>query len=224
MSDNSNVSDSSSANGGSGCQLYLITPPQIDAAAFAAPLVEALDSGPVACVQLRLKDVSDDDIRRAADILRPLTQERNVAFIMNDRPDLAQELGCDGVHVGLEDASYEDSRLILGPDAIVGVTCSDSKDRAMMAADKGASYVAFGAFYHSETKPPKHRPTPEILEWWSALMETPCVAIGGITVENCEPIVAAGADFISVVSAVWDCPDGPGAAVVAFNEIFDTPR
>ncbi|MBT5109461.1 MAG: thiamine phosphate synthase [Rhodospirillaceae bacterium] len=207
-----------------GCRLYLITPPRIDAAAFATPLAEALDAGDIACVQLRLKDVSDDDIRRAADILRPVTQERDVAFIMNDRPDLAHETGSDGVHIGLEDTGYEETRLILGPDSIVGVTCSDSRDRAMAAANAGASYVAFGAFYHSETKPPKHRPTPDILEWWSEIMETPCVAIGGITVQNCAPLVSAGADFISVVSAIWDNPDGPGAAVQAFNKVFDDLR
>ncbi len=203
-----------------GCRLYLITPPRIDATAFAIPLAEALDAGDVACVQLRLKDVSDDDIRRAADILRPITQDRDVAFIMNDRPDLAHETGSDGVHIGLEDASYEDARLVLGPDSIVGVTCSNSRDRAMAAAEVGASYIAFGAFFHSETKPPKHRATPNILEWWSAIMEAPCVAIGGITVENCPPLVSAGTDFISVVSAIWDCPDGPGHAVQAFNKIF----
>ncbi|HEX3973753.1 MAG TPA: thiamine phosphate synthase, partial [Stellaceae bacterium] len=101
-------------------RLYLITPPAFAPAAF-APLIEAaLDAGDVACVQLRLKDVDDDTIRRAADVLRPITQSRDVAFIMNDRPDLALQTGSDGVHVGQEDASYETARKILGLERIVG--------------------------------------------------------------------------------------------------------
>lgn len=206
------------------CRLYLITPPQIEAGRFAPILASALDAGDVGCVQLRLKDVDDEAVRRAAELLRPIAAERDVAFIMNDRPDLAAETGCDGVHVGQEDASYDEARRIVGRDAIVGVTCKNSRHLAMIAAEKGADYVAFGGFFPSttkpSTKPDADRPTPEILEWWSGLMEVPCVAIGGITVENCRPLVAAGADFLSVVSGVWDYPAGPAAAVRAFNDIF----
>lgn len=200
------------------CRLYLITPPRIDPATFADPLAAALDAGDVGCVQLRLKDIDDDQIRVAADILRPIAQERDVAFIMNDRPDLAMETGCDGVHVGQEDAPYADARALLGENAIVGITCKNSRHFAMEAAEQGADYVAFGAFFHSKTKPPKNIAEPEILEWWSGLMTVPSVAIGGITIENCAPLVTAGADFLSVVSGVWDYPDGPAAAVRAFND------
>ena len=94
-------------------------------------------------------------------------------------------------------------------------------ERMVQAAEAGADYVAFGAFFHSTTKPPKNRAEPEILEWWDNLMTVPSVAIGGITVENCPPLVAAGADFLAIVSGVWDYPDGPEAAVRAFNEMFD---
>jgi thiamine-phosphate pyrophosphorylase len=200
------------------CRLYLITPPRIDPVAFADPLATALDAGDVGCVQLRLKDIDDDQIRVAAEILRPVAQERDVAFIMNDRPDLAMETGCDGVHVGQEDASYADARAMLGDDAIIGVTCKNSRHLAMEAAEQGADYVAFGAFFQSTTKAPKNIAEPEILEWWSGLMTVPCVAIGGITVDNCAPLVVAGADFLAVVSGVWDYPDGPAAAVRAFND------
>jgi thiamine-phosphate pyrophosphorylase len=200
------------------CRLYLITPPRIDPAAFVDPLAAALDAGDVGCVQLRIKDIDDDQIRVAADILRPIAQERDVAFIMNDRPDLAVETGCDGVHVGQDDAPYADARALLGDNAIVGITCKNSRHFAMEAAEQGADYVAFGAFFHSTTKPPKNIAEPEILEWWSGLMTVPSVAIGGITIENCPPLVAAGADFLSVVSGVWDYPDGPAAAVRAFND------
>lgn len=200
------------------CRLYLITPPRIDPATFADSLAAALDAGDVGCVQLRLKDIDDDQIRVAADILRPIAQERDVAFIMNDRPDLAMETGCDGVHVGQEDAPYADARALLGDNAIVGITCKNSRHFAMEAAEQGADYVAFGAFFHSTTKPPKNIAEPEILEWWSGLMTVPSVAIGGITIKNCAPLVTAGADFLSVVSGVWDYPDGPAAAVRAFND------
>jgi thiamine-phosphate pyrophosphorylase len=128
------------------------------------------------------------------------------------------ETGCDGVHVGQEDAPYADARALLGDNAIVGVTCKNSRHFAMEAAEQGADYVAFGAFFHSTTKPPKNIAEPEILEWWSGLMTVPSVAIGGITIENCAPLVVAGADFLSVISGVWDYPDGPAAAVRAFND------
>ena len=139
---------------------------------------------------------------------------------MNDRPDLAAETGCDGVHVGQEDVTYKEARRIVGPQAIVGVTCHDSRHLAMVAAEQGADYVAFGAFFATGTKAPKTRAAPEILTWWSDIMEVPCVAIGGITVENAAVLIEAGADFLAVVAGVWDHAGGPGAAVRAFNEMM----
>src|SRR5271170_6281992 len=201
-------------------RLYLITPPALDPDRFAKDLVEALAGGDVACLQLRLKEVDDAAIRRAARVLRPIAQERGVAFIMNDRPDLAAELDCDGVHVGEEDAPYDEARRLLGPDRIVGVTCGDSRHRAIAAAEAGADYVAFGAFFPSTTKAAKHRARPELVAEWSGTTVVPCVAIGGITQENCAPLVEAGADFLAVIGAIWSYPPGPRAAVAAFNEVF----
>jgi thiamine-phosphate pyrophosphorylase len=200
-----------------GCRLYLVTPPVLEPAAFRDILAAALDGGDVACVQLRLKDVADDVVRRACDLLLPVTQERGVAFLLNDRPDLAAAAGCDGVHVGQSDASYAEARRLMGTDRIVGVTCHDSRDLAIDAAEAGADYVAFGAFYPTTTKPSKFRPEPDLLAWWSEMMTVPCVAIGGITARNCAPLVRAGADFLAVVTAVWNHPEGPGAAVREFN-------
>jgi thiamine-phosphate pyrophosphorylase len=200
-------------------RLYLITPPAFEPAPFADRLAEALDAGEVASVQLRLKDVDDATIRRAADALRPVTQDRGVAFLMNDRPDLAVATGCDGVHVGKEDSPYAEARRLLGPDSIVGVTCLASRHLAMEAAEAGADYVAFGGFFRSTTKQSARLREPtdvEILRWWSELMTVPSCAIGGITPQNCRPLVAAGADFLAVISAVWDHPQGPGAAVKTF--------
>jgi thiamine-phosphate pyrophosphorylase len=200
-----------------GCRLYLVTPPVLEPAAFRDILAAALDGGDVACVQLRLKDVPDDVVRRACDALLPVAQQRDVAFILNDRPDLAAATGCDGVHVGQQDASYDEARRLMGPDRIVGVTCHDSRDFAIDAAEAGADYVAFGAFYPTTTKPSRFRPEPKLLAWWSEMMTVPCVAIGGITAANCVPLVRAGADFIAVVTAVWNHPDGPAAAVREIN-------
>ena len=200
------------------CRLYLITPPRIDdLAAFVRSLEEALGAGDVGAVQLRLKDVPDDAVEAAARAILPVVQARAVPLILNDRPDIAARLGCDGVHVGQEDAPYEEARRLVGADRIVGVTCHDSRHLAMDAAEAGADYVAFGAFFPTTTKDAKTRADPEILEIWQESMLIPCVAIGGITPANCRPLVAAGADFIAVSSAVWTHPDGPGAAVAAFN-------
>jgi len=203
------------------CRLYLITPPVLDPAAFRDTLVAALDAGDVACLQLRLKDVDDAAILRAGEALMPVAQSRDVAFIVNDRADLARELGADGVHVGQQDLPYEAARLAVGSDAIVGVTCHDSRHLAMEAAEKGADYVAFGAFFPTGTKPPRTRADPELLRWWQQFMVVPCVAIGGITVENARTLAEAGADFLAVVAGVWDHPEGPAAAVQAFNAILD---
>ena len=189
---------------------------------FAATLDAALAAGDVACLQLRLKGpdeapVPDDEIRRAVGELLPVTRKHDVAFILNDRPDLAAELGCDGAHVGQEDASYEEARRLLGDDAIVGVTCHDSRHLALEAAEAGADYVAFGAFFDTGTKSPKSRAGRDILTWWSDVTQVPCVAIGGITADNCAPLIEAGADFLAVSAGVWAHPEGPEAAVRAFN-------
>jgi len=203
------------------CRLYLISPEGIEhPAIFADDLRAALDGGDVAAFQLRLKDVDDAAIVRAADTLRPICQQRGVAFFMNDRPDLAVKLDCDGVHVGQDDMPYVEARRIVGPERQVGVTCKASRHLAMQAAEAGADYVAFGAFFPSTTKAVTTPVDLDIIEWWSGLMEIPCVAIGGITVDNCKPVIAAGADFLAVAGGVWNHKDGPEAAVRAFNELF----
>jgi thiamine-phosphate pyrophosphorylase len=205
------------------CRLYLVTPPAFDPEAFKRELEAALGGGDVACLQLRLKGASDDVVRRAARTLMPVCHAHEVAFILNDRPDLAAALGADGVHIGQEDSDYANARAAIGSAGIVGVTCHDSKHLAYEAAEQGADYVAFGAFFPTATKEPKTRADVELLRDWSLSMTVPCVAIGGITVENCAPLVETGADFLAVVNGVWSFPAGPAAAVDAFNEIFARP-
>ena len=200
------------------CRLYLITPPVIaDLAAFGRDLAHALDAGDVAALQIRLMDVSDEVVAAAVDALAPIAQSRGVAVILNDRPDLAARLGCDGVHVGQDDAPYAEARRIMGREAMIGVTCHDSRHLAMEAAEAGADYVAFGAFFPTTTKDARTRAEPEILTIWQETMEVPCVAIGGITADNAEGLAAAGADFLAVSGGVWNHPEGPAAAVAAID-------
>lgn len=199
-----------------GCRLYLVTPPALEPQAFAQVLARALDAGDVAAVQLRLKDADDDAIRRAVDLLRPVAQSRDVAFLLNDRADLAARTGCDGAHLGQEDGDHEAARKLLG-DGMLGISCQGSRHLAMRAGEMGADYVAFGAFFPTATKAVEGTVDTEILEWWSSLFEIPCVAIGGINAMNCGPLVRAGADFLAVVSAVWGHPDGADAGVRAMN-------
>lgn len=202
------------------CRLYLVSPPKLSAANFITPLREALDGGDVASFQLRLKQASDDEIRRACDVLRPIVQAHGTAFILNDRAGLAAELGCDGVHVGQEDATCAEARAAMGPSGIVGVTCHDSRHLAMEAAEAGADYVAFGAFFPTRTKDPKTQADIELLQVWSETTIVPCVAIGGITIANASTLIEAGADFLAVSAGVWEHLEGPKAAVRAFNSLF----
>ncbi len=208
------------------CRLYLITPASLlcdtdSLSKFSADLGSALDAGDVACVQLRLKQVSNDDWKRAAEILAPVVQSRDVAFILNDRVDLVTATGADGVHIGQEDLPYQEARRLLGPDRAIGVTCKSSRDLAVDAAEAGADYVAFGAFFESSTKSVTTPADTEILSWWQNATTVPSVAIGGITELNCGPIVSAGADFLAVAGGVWAHSKGPAAGVAAINSAID---
>ena len=205
------------------CQLYLISPPSIDER-FTDRLRAAFDGGDVAAFQLRLKGQGEDAVARAAEPLQRLCADREVAFIINDSAALAKRLGADGVHLGQGDGDPKDARALLGPKVQIGVTCHDSRHLAMEAGEAGADYVAFGAFYPTTTKETTHRPDPSILGWWTTLFELPCVAIGGITAANAAPLVAAGADFLAVSSAVWAHPDGPKAGVAAFAAVLEKGR
>jgi thiamine-phosphate pyrophosphorylase len=198
------------------CRLYLITPPRLDdLAAFGRTLAQTLDAGDVAALQIRLKDVADDIIAAAVDVLTPIAQARGVAVILNDRPDLAARLGCDGVHVGQSDASLAEARKIMGAEAMIGVTCHDSLHLAMEAAEGGADYVAFGAIFPTTTKEVTVHAELDLLTGWQADMVIPCVGIGGITTENVRSVARAGADFAAISAGVWAYADGAAAAIKA---------
>ncbi|NKB43798.1 MAG: thiamine phosphate synthase [Alphaproteobacteria bacterium] len=202
-----------------GCRLYLVTPPQLDDPnAFATSLREVIEAGDVACIQLRLKGAGDEEILKTIDLMLPVCEQTDTALILNDRPDLAAKSGCDGVHIGPDDMPYSEARTVMGEDASIGVSCGASRHLAMTLADDGADYVAFGAFFETKTKEDTDEATVELLEIWSQTTNVPAVAIGGITPENCSPLVSAGADFLAVSSGVWNHPDGPESAVRLFSE------
>ena len=201
------------------CRLYVITPPQIeDLAAFASALPKVFAAGDVACLQLRLKGESDVVVCKTAETLLPVCDKSDVALILNDRPDLATKTGCDGVHIGPDDMTYEQARDFVGEDAIVGVSCKASRHLAMTLADAGADYVAFGSFFPSATKSDTETAPLELLEVWSETTTVPSVAIGGITPDNCRPLIDAGADFLAVSAGIWSYPGGPEAAVRLFHD------
>jgi len=206
------------------CRLYIITPEKFDLSRFPDLLAQALDGGDCAAVQLRIKNETDDTWKRCIDALRPVTQSRGVAFLLNDRADLVAATGCDGAHVGQEDMAAKQARAIMGPDLMLGVTCKSSRDLAMQAGEDGADYVAFGAFYPSGSKQVTNLADPDILRWWSEMMELPSCAIGGITADNLAPLVQAGADFLAIIGGVWNHPDGPAGGVRAINAAIAAAR
>lgn len=204
----------------SSTKLYLITPPKININKFAISLSEVLKTSLVSCLQLRLKDVKDKDIIEAARILKPICNNYDVPFILNDRLDLVRELETDGVHLGQEDASISEARKLLGPNAIIGASCYNSKHRAMEAAEAGANYVAFGAFFDTKTKNPKTRAKINTIKDWVFISDVPCVAIGGINPSNCIELVSAGVDFLAVIGCIWNSNEDPKSAINKFKKII----
>jgi len=204
------------------CRLYLISPQDVGGA-FAERLQRTVESEAVAAFQLRVKDVAEHELARLAEPLQRICGDADVSFIVNDSASLAKRLGADGVHLGQQDGDVREARALLGPQAQIGVTCHDSRHLAMDAAEAGADYVAFGAFYPTTTKPSSYRPDPSILSWWSSVFEVPCVAIGGINPANASPLVDAGADFLAVCQAVWSVDD-PTQVLTEFKSLLALPQ
>lgn len=206
-------------------RLYLITPPVIeDVAGFVRSFKTALEGGDIACLQVRLKPdgILDAAATEAlASALLPVCRASETALIVNDSVDICARIGADGVHLGAMDMRVKEARQQLGKDVIIGATAKNSRHVAMEAGEQGADYVAFGAFFPTLTKADTVPADPELLGWWQAVMELPCVAIGGITPESAEAISLAGADFVAASASVWSHADGPAAAVTAFNAAFD---
>ena len=201
-------------------KLYLISPPNINANEFIFSLDDVLNTGLVSCFQLRLKNVKDEDIIESSKALKPICNKYHVPFILNDRLDLVNKVEADGVHLGEDDDSILEARKLLGPKAIIGASCYNSKHLAMEAAEEGADYVAFGAFFATITKDPKTKADINIIKDWTLISNIPCVAIGGINSSNCKELVDAGVDFIAVVGSIWNKNDDPKSAINKFKSII----
>ena len=170
------------------------------------------------CLQLRNKAMDADALRVAGIALRSACKDAGVPLLINDDAALAAELGADGVHLGEHDGDIASARRLLGDDAIIGASCYDDIERARRLAAEGASYLAFGAFFPSPTKPNARRASLQLLRD-SAHLGLPRVAIGGITPDNAPSLVDAGADLVAVISGVFDAPD-PVAAARAYLSLF----
>lgn len=197
--------------------LYLITPDEAETARLLARVRPLLAEASL--LQYRNKSAGETLQREQIAALLPLCREQGIGLIVNDSVALAQACGADGVHLGARDGDSRAAHQALGADAIVGVSCYDDLVRAEAAAAAGAAYLAFGAFHPSPTKPDARRAGVSLLRDAKAF-GLPLVAIGGITVDNARPLIAAGADLIAVISGVFDAPD-PVAAARAYRACFD---
>ena len=201
--------------------LYAITPDWVETRRLLAA-TEAILAGGCRILQYRNKSADHALRQEQALALRLLTRRFDARLIINDEVDLAVYAQADGVHLGEDDGELAAARARLGAAAILGASCYHSLDLARRAELAGCDYVAFGGFYASPTKPQAGRGEASILSAAHAATSLPVCAIGGITVENAGPLLAAGADMLAVISALYDAPD-PGLAVGAFTRLFELP-
>jgi len=192
-------------------QLYLLTPPGPDAAEFLPVLERVLDAAAVACVLLLPGDLGDDELRREAERLRDAIQGRDIAFLVDGRPELAAALALDGVHTCPAGPPVKACRATVGKDAIVGYSCRNSRHAAMEAGEAGADYIVFGNLVST---PEETDETLEHLRWWSEMMEIPSVALDRIDAGNAAAFADAGADFLAIGPAIWEAVD-PAEAIRA---------
>jgi thiamine-phosphate pyrophosphorylase len=199
-------------------KIYLISPPRIDLKNFSSRLNLALKTGLVPVFQARLKDYEISEVEKISRELKKICHENNCLFLLNDFSEVALNIGADGVHLGVEDGSIAKVRAKSPKSFLIGASCYDSRHLAMEAAEAGCDYLSFGAFFESKTKKSRGNPTTEILEWCDEVMNLPTVAIGGITADNCKTLVEAKADFLAVISYVWDHVEGE---VTALKNLYE---
>ena len=194
-------------------QIYLISPPQIELKDFSLKLEKALKTGLVPSFQLRLKNYSSPEVKKISQEIKKICDNNNCLFLLNDFYEIALEVGASGVHVGIDDKKISQIRQNSPKNFVIGASCYDSKHLAMEAGEQGADYISFGAFFETQTKISRGKPTVEILNWASEILNLPIVAIGGINDKNCVELVKNGADFLAVISYVWQHPLGVDMAI-----------
>jgi thiamine-phosphate pyrophosphorylase len=198
-------------------KIYLISPPKIDnLQEFYQTLGDILQTKLVPVFQLRLKNYNENEVEEIALKTKEICDKNNCLFIINDFVDLALKIKAQGVHVGADDGNIKEIREKSPKNFVIGASCYDSKDLAVKADEDGADYVSFGAFFETKTKKSKGKPQPELITWCSELMSLPIVTIGGINDDNCKILQKSGADFIAVISYVWNYE---GGAVKAINNL-----
>ncbi|MFT6105823.1 MAG: thiamine-phosphate pyrophosphorylase [Rickettsiales bacterium] len=197
-------------------KIYLISPPQIDLENFLINLDLALKTKKISVFQLRIKGYSNEDLLKIAKKSKDICRKNSVPFIINDRFDLALEIGADGVHLGSDDGNIAQIRKDSPENFIIGTSCYDSKHLAAEAVEAGADYVSFGTFFASKTKNSKGSPTPEILDWCDEILPVQSVAIGGIDDQNFSQL--SKADFIAVISFIWSNENGVEWAIDRLSE------
>ena len=199
--------------------LYLVTPDWDDTAQLLAVSEQALQGG-AAILQYRHKTASPELRRQQAAALQALCRQYDRPFMINDHLDLCLELDADGIHVGGMDASVANVRAAVGANKIVGASCYGDLKLAQLAYQQGASYVAFGGFYPSRIKKYPITTTPSIVRQARELIPVPSVVIGGMTLENCQPLITEGADMVAAISSVYFSND-PRQASQDFVALFD---
>ena len=202
-------------------KIYLITPPQIDENSFFSKLEKVFDSNIISCLQIRLKQEEDKNLINICNKSKLICEKYNIPLILNDRIDLVSECNVDGVHLGGDDQPIKYAREVLGSKYIIGASCYNSKHLAMQAAEDGADYVAFGAFFDSKTKVPKTKVDLKVIEDWIFISKIPCVAIGGIKPNNCKQLVKLGVDHLAVVGSIWNSSMEPEKAILEFKKILN---
>lgn len=193
-------------------QIYLITPPEVELSSFPSQLAGILDAHEIACVRLALSTKDEDRVARAADALREVTHARDVALVIADHMLLVERLGLDGVHLGDGARSVRYARKELGADAIVGCFCGPSKHDGMSAGEAGADYVSFGPLREGALADGSYAET-ELFQWWSEVIEVPCVAEGALDVELVRTL-APYTDFFGIGDEIWT-QDNPADALKA---------
>lgn len=196
-------------------RLCLMTPPELVSggvvlADFQKEFGLALSAGDVASVLLRIGDGEAAAVLEAIEALRPLAQDAGAAFLLEQDAELAVRLHCDGVQVSADPKLIKQIRSRHGDEVIIGADCGTSRHAAMLAGEAGCDYVSLST------------EAPDAIAWWAELMEVPCIAAGGITLENAPEFTALGAEFLAVEEAVWRHPQGPARAIEAFNALLGT--
>lgn len=201
-------------------QIYLISPPKIELDDFLPKLNQVLATGRIPIFQMRLKGYSDSEIINIGYKLFAVCRNYGTNFIINDRFDLACIIGANGVHIGFGDGKVMDVRKKVSRNFLIGVSCYDSKKMALESEIMGADYVSFGSFFSSKTKNSKGKPDLEILEWAHSFLKVPVVAIGGIDNQNCVELIKHKADFLAIISYIWDHEQGPAHAIELIAKNF----